>query len=286
LGRHQRLKISRAARRADSRHRERLFRKTVLLPTATMSAIERLPTELWDHIIDQLYNQPDALKSCSKVSKSWAIRSRKHIFSSISFNSVAFVVAWRNAFPDPCNSPAHHAKTLTIRMNQNNMFPPKYIPSFCNVTRLVLHVHPNHNCQVSLLPLYGFAPSLKSVRMTFQTLAAGSIMSLMYTFPLLDDLLLVGNPSESRTKATLPATPPTLSGSVCLMVYPGMRIMVDNLLSLPSGIHFRELTLPWICDEDVCPMLDLISACSGTLESLQVLSRMDRTYPSRSLPFV
>ena len=248
-------------------------------PTFTMTTSRGLPPELWDYIIDQLYGQSDALKACSLVSNSWAFRSRKHIFSSIFFNGGSHVDAWRNAFPDPCNSPAHYAQTLTVRMNHNDMFPKNHFTPFCNVTRLVLHVHPTNGHRVSLTQLHGFTPSLKSIRMTFQSLTPSNVMSLIYSFPLLDDILLVGNPMMYDANAVPPATPPKLSGSLCIMVFPEMRRMVDNLLSLPSGIHFRELTLPWICDEDVCPMLDLIAACSSSLESLQVLSRIDRTYP-------
>ncbi|KAF9644811.1 hypothetical protein BDM02DRAFT_3121289 [Thelephora ganbajun] len=70
-----------------------------------MSTGQRLPPELCDHTIDQLRNQPKALKACSVVSKLWTPRSQKHIFSTISFNGDPDIVSWQNAFPDPCNSP-------------------------------------------------------------------------------------------------------------------------------------------------------------------------------------
>ena len=238
-----------------------------------MSTSPRLPPELCDYIIDKLRNQPNALKTCSVVSKSWTARSRKHIFSTICFNGDPDVVAWRNAFPDASNSPAHHARTLVV--NHRKGFPENRLSSFCNVTRLFLHVHPVDGCLVSLTQLHGFTPSLKSLHMTFPILPFSDVLSLVYSFPLLDDLLLTGIPMASDTKVT-PSKPPKFSGSLCLAVFREMRIMANHLLSLPSGIHFRELILPWICDQDMPSMMDLISACSHTLESLHVLNHTKR----------
>jgi len=59
--------------------------------------------------------------------------------------------------------------------------------------------------------------------------------------------------------------------------------MANHLLSLPGGIHFRELILPWICDQDMPSMMDLISACSHTLESLHVLNHTKQENTRHSL---
>lgn len=247
-----------------------------------MSSSQRLPPEICDHTIDQLRNQPNALRACSLVSKSWTSRSRKHIFSTVKFNGDPDVVAWRNAFPDPSNSPAHLAQTLFI--NHPRGFPENHLPSFCNVTHLILHVHrlPIDGYPISLTRLHGFAPFLKSLNMTFPMVPLNDVLSLVYSFPRLDDLQLTGIPMTSDTKAT-PSIPPSFSGKLCLAVIQEMRVMVDHFLSLPGGIHFRELILPWICDEDLPSMVDLISACSRTLESLQVMNYIKRTC-SRSAP--
>ena len=86
----------------------------------TMSTSPRLPPELCDHIIDQLRDNPDALKTCSVVSKSWTARSQKHIFSTINFAGDPDIVAWQNAFPDPVNSPAHYARRLTVNPSEKS----------------------------------------------------------------------------------------------------------------------------------------------------------------------
>src|ERR1700735_3966066 len=64
----------------------------------------------------------------------------------------------------------------------------------------------------------------------------------------------------------------------------GLETIVNDLLSLPGGIHFRELILLWIRDDDLPSMMDLISACSHTLESIHV-NHTKRTH-SRSLLWV
>lgn len=118
-----------------------------------MTSSPRLPPELCDHIIDQLRDQPNALRSCSVVSKSWTPRSRKHIFSTISFNNDSDVAAWWNTFPDPSNSPAYHARTLAV--NYRRGFPETHLSSFCNVTHLCLHVHQVDGHPTSLAQLHG-----------------------------------------------------------------------------------------------------------------------------------
>ena len=245
-----------------------------------MSPNPRLPPELCDRIIDKLHDGPKALRVCSVVSKSWTSRSRKHIFSTVSFNGDRDIVAWRNAFPDPSNSPAHHARELVV--NYRGEFPEDHLVSFRNVTCLLLHVHTFNGRPTSLTQLHGFTPLLKSFTMSFHVLPSNDVLSFVYSFPLLDDLTLIGLPTVSDTKVTTSVSP-TFSGKLYLAVVQAMGTVVDDLLSLPSGIHFRELIMHWMCEEDLPSMMDLISACSRTLESLQILNHVKRTC-SRSLP--
>ncbi|KAF9642961.1 hypothetical protein BDM02DRAFT_3104213, partial [Thelephora ganbajun] len=44
-----------------------------------------LPPEILDYIVDFLYNEPETLKQCCLVSKSWVPRTRKHLFADINF---------------------------------------------------------------------------------------------------------------------------------------------------------------------------------------------------------
>ena len=46
------------------------------------------------------------------------------------------------------------------------------------------------------------------------------------------------------------------------------------MLSLLGGIHFRNLTLTWVCEEDLLIILGLVERCSHTLESLRIGGRI------------
>ena len=242
------------------------------LAMTTVTGGLTFPAELFDHIIDQLYNQLDALRVCSLVCKSWVARSQKHIFSTVSFGDELDVAAWRSAFPDPQSSPAHYTQFLTL--NHPRGVPEGHISSFSNVTSLLLHIH---SLDLPLTRLFGFAPSLKSLRVTFAELPFSDVLNFVYSFPLLDNLSFMGIPTASGAKVDPPPSPPPLSGTLSLAMISEMRFAVDNLLSLPGGIHFRELVIPWIRDRDLSAVMDLISACSHSLESLEIATP-PRTY--------
>ena len=84
-----------------------------LLSETTMSN-PHLPQEIADYIIDLLGNEPRTLKRCCLVSRSWVPPARKHLFGTIEFGSLAHLVAWRKAFPNPLNSPIHFVSCLNI----------------------------------------------------------------------------------------------------------------------------------------------------------------------------
>ena len=71
-----------------------------------------LPEELLDNVVDLLYDERDALKSCCLVSKSWIPRTRKHLFAEVEFPRAENLESWKTAFPDPSTSPACYAKSL------------------------------------------------------------------------------------------------------------------------------------------------------------------------------
>jgi len=49
-----------------------------------------------------------------------------------------------------------------------------------------------------------------------------------------------------------------------------MKSVASRLLSIPGGIHFRELTLTWNLAEDLLSIKELVRECSHTLESLTI----------------
>ena len=91
---------------------ERQLRKFTL--TGTTMSDPRLPPEISDHIVDLLHDQPETLKRCCLVSRSWVQRTRKHLFGEIVFPYLTELRAWKNAFPDPDNSPAKYTRLLSF----------------------------------------------------------------------------------------------------------------------------------------------------------------------------
>jgi len=73
-----------------------------------------LPPEILDCIVDHLHDEPETLKQCCLVSKSWVPRSRKHLFANILFYTRRHPRAWKEAFPDLSRSPVHYTHTLAI----------------------------------------------------------------------------------------------------------------------------------------------------------------------------
>ena len=102
----------------------------------------RLPSELFDHLVDLFHDQPETLKRCCLVSTSWVSRARKHLYSRIVFHSLTNLNAWKDAFPHPAASPAchvrslslHHVKIVTTLVQEEI----GWIRAFSNVVRLTL----------------------------------------------------------------------------------------------------------------------------------------------------
>jgi hypothetical protein len=68
-----------------------------------------------DLIVDHLHDEPPTLKTCCLVSKSWIHRTRRHFFATVKFNAVkSHIGLWKETFPDPSRSPAHHTRTLAF----------------------------------------------------------------------------------------------------------------------------------------------------------------------------
>ena len=103
----------------------------------------RLPPEISDYIVDLLHDQPQALKRCCLISKSWVPRSRKHIFREIVFRHTSDLEAWKDTFPNPANSPAHYTHHLSFSCSVKVIMAivdegDYWIPVFSSVVKLNL----------------------------------------------------------------------------------------------------------------------------------------------------
>jgi hypothetical protein len=266
----------------ELRYSKRQYGRYNIWAETTMSH-SQLPAEMLDHIVDHLHGAQDALKNCCLVSKSWIPRTRKHLFANIALN-MGSLQLWKKKFPDPSTSPACYTKRLFIHRPRLVIAEAgSLIRCFSRVERLVIHTHVLDFDQSAthLVPLHGFSPVVKSIRMTFLTFPLRQIFNLILSFPLLEDLdvaacyeILTDNGDDSgedeMPTTAQTSTLPIFTGTLELHLKGGMELFSRRLLSLPGGIPFRKLILTYRQEEDLSSMMVLVEGCSHTLKSLDI----------------
>jgi len=245
-----------------------------------------LPAELLNGIVDLLHDALYALRNCCLVSKSWVPRTRKHLFANIRFLSAKRLQSWKKTFPDLSTSPAHYTKSLSIDcphvFTTTGLEEGCWVRGFSQVVRFEVNSQRMyaHESAVSLVPLHGFSPTLKSLRVTFAVLPSSRVFDLILSFPLLDNLAVIafdasiddGDGPNGSPNVAQPSSLPTFTGSLDIFLKGGMESITRRLLSLPSGIHFPQLKLTWNHTQDLSLSTHLVEGCSHTLESLNITS--------------
>lgn len=241
-----------------------------------------LPPEILDLIVDHLHDQPDTLRACCIVSKSWVPRTRTHLFAHVEFTRESPVGSWAEAFPDPFDSPAHHTRALTIQDHQSTTTTGADAGRWIRTFHNVLHLHVN---QHPLAPFHGLSPTVKSLHLKFGRARLSEIFDLMCSFPLLEDFTLVVHGYEDDPDGwTAPSTSPRLTGSLELRSVAGVDPIIRRLLDLPNGLKFTEVVLTCGKETDFKPTTDLVSECSNTLESLGFVPLFHGEFPSVPVP--
>ena len=148
------------------------------------------PQEVFNLVIHLLHDEPDALKTCCSISKSWVHQTRKHLFAHVEFRLKSDFKLWQKTFLDPSNSPTHYAHSLSIHVPLTFTLVDTgvgdWIRTFSGVIWLQLEV--SHS-DIFLAPFYGLFPTLKSLHVDYGPSASPSeIFGLMCSFPLLKDL--------------------------------------------------------------------------------------------------
>ena len=244
-----------------------------------------LPPELLDHIVDILRRKRKALRNCCLVSRSWVPRTRKHLFAHVKFGTEKNLESWKEIFPDPSTSPARYAKTLSVdcarAVTAADAEPGGWIGTFSQVTELEVGSQRTYADEVgvSLVPLHGFSPTLKSLHVDFIFLPSSEVFDLVLSFPLLEDLTVItsydmlsvsdDDGSDELPAIVQPSNPPIFTGTLELS-RGGTRPIAHRLLSLQSGIRFRKLILMQFHEEDISLTTGLVEVCSHTLESLDI----------------
>ena len=233
------------------------------------------PQEILDLIVDFLHDEPGALKACCLVSKSWVHRTREHLFAHVEFTWTRNFKLWQKTFPDPSDSPARYTRSLSIRnfevVTLVDTGVGDWIRTFSGVVRLHVNIEYNSDRKVSLVPLHGLSPTLKSLHLVCESSTSSSeVFGLVCSFPLLEDLALDSLDDNSEfDEWDVPSTSPRLTGCLSLMVVSEIGPIVRRLLELPSGLRFSNISAKCL-REDVESMTDLVSKCSDTLKSLSI----------------
>ena len=243
-----------------------------------------LPPEMLDHVVNFLHDDIEALRQCCLVSKSWVPRARKHLFAVVQFYSSEDIDAWKRTFSGPSNSPAHHTRTLSISrfdvVTAEDAAEGGWIPTFSRVAYLDLDHGPTpltDPLEISLAPFHNFSPALKTLRVTYFLLRPPRVTDLIRSFPLLEDLTLIGHgpnmdDNERDGPHTVVPSPasPKLTGTLRLFLFGGVAVALRQLLDPPNGVHFRSVELSWCEEDDFRYLVELVVACSDTLEDLSV----------------
>ena len=249
-----------------------------------MSCLQ-LPAELLDLIVDLLHDTRCALMNCCLVSTSWIPRSRKHLFATITFHTEERLQSWKKAFPNPSTSPAHYTETLFVEcslvVTAADAEAGGWVTAFSHVVNLEVSGRelPTRRLAVNLAALHGLSPVVKSLRMNITHITSSQVFDLILSFPLLESLALVahqepftdnGDGSDGRESVARPSSSHMFTGSLEILPWGGMKPITHRLLSLPSGIHFRRLSVTWNREEDILLTTALVEGCSHTLESLKI----------------
>lgn len=245
-----------------------------------------LPSEILDLIVDHLHGDPTALRVCCIAGKSWIPRARKHLFAHVEFHTQkSHIERWKKTFPDPSNSPARYAHTLSIRglstITAAGIDAGGWIPTFHKVIQLRLECLGGGYQQAFLIPFHGLSPTVKSLHLTsYPSSTFFEVFDLVCSFPLLEDLALVSFGPESDLEGwNAPSTSPKLTGSLDLKTIGGTRSVIHRLLNLPGGLCFVKITVSCL-SRDFESTTELVSRCSGTLKSLTIYNWLMGGFPS------
>ena len=245
----------------------------------------RLPPETLDYIVDLLHDDPDALKACCLVSKSCVPRTRKHLFAEVGLLTEGHLKSWKKLFSDPSTSPAHFATTLHVgcayAFTTADVEVGGWLTGFAHIVHFGVETlrEPHYEeSAISLALFRGFSRIVKSLRVIAVDLMNSLIFHFVLSSPLLRDLTVAGHSTLIDDADLRPVlNPPLFTGSLELLIRGRMKTIVGRLLSIPGGIHFRELTLMWWHVEDLLSIMALVKECSHALESLTITCHSDGT---------
>ena len=202
------------------------------------------PLEIFDLIVDLLHDKR-TLQECCVVSQSWVPRARRNLFSHILFSKYFPIELWMKAFPDPSSSPAHYARILCIDGPTVVAAAGTSARAWVRAMRYIVELRISNGLAdgspVSLFPLSGLFPVLKSLSIITLYIPPSELLSHICSFPSLKDLELCLIHDQGTTATfewSAPSTPPELTGTLRLGGY--IRSVVRRLLGLPYFFPLRR----------------------------------------------
>ena len=215
-----------------------------------MPVCPRLPPELLDQVVDSLHDSRDALKNCCLISKPWIPHARKHLFAEVRFLTTEKLELWKATFPDPSTSPAHYTKDLFIGCSQvvtaAGIGEDCWVLAFSRVVHFAIDIDrglAKWRVPVSLVPLYGFSPVMKSLFTSRRSaLPLSQTLNLIRSFPLLEDVSVHMIDHDSNVQPTIiqPSHSLASTESLRLRIHVRMDPIVFQIVVLAKWSPFPE----------------------------------------------
>ena len=95
---------------------------------------------------------------------------------------------WADVFSDPLSSPAHYTRTIAI-YSQGLLLTAAGADGGRGIRAFHKNVHSRVSCY-SLVPFHGLSPTVRSLHLKFSRAQPSEIVSLMCSFPILQDFIL------------------------------------------------------------------------------------------------
>lgn len=234
------------------------------------------PPELVDMIIDILHDDPETLKSCSVVWKSGIPRTRRYLFKTVVFRSPRHLESWKRIFPNPAHSPACYTRSLLVNCTKSltakDAEEGGWVQSFANVERLEVWncgIWRGDEIQPCFTPLYNFSPTVKSLRIFFDTCPLKRVFEFVGSFPSLEDLDIQSDAVSDEEGALSQHSPfPPLTGTLRLCCDLS-ELVIRRLSDLPACLRFRKMV--WRSrDFPEEQVMAFLKRCSNTLQYIHI----------------
>jgi hypothetical protein len=220
-----------------------------------------VPQELVDLIIDNLWGDKTALKTCSLVTKACAARSRQHLFYEVEILTDGQRDAWTRLFPYPGES-ATAGLVRRLHIHEVHLLEDVSklnLEQFRNLVHFTLEMTPLNQCMrlklsdsilrnILLLPI-----SLHSLRLALGRIHARDLTSLFGRFQDLDDLSLTGVVLDShqptpQAEGAAFVSSPKFRGKLSVSIIEGSSGLFNLFAALPNVVQFSHIQLFMVSD--------------------------------------